>query len=151
MPSAVLFSNASFDEPAQATVLRSIESVKRKVFEDDTFRLYESCCSNNLDEKLKKEVSIKSESILGSVDNYVEHETINTILEGQISKINVISDLKPPTKKRKLKIIPNKVDVVIKEDAKNKTITLMTKVIIHFYIYICYFNIYIINSYLYKF
>lgn len=135
MPSAVLFSNASFDEPAQATVLRSIESVKRKVFEDDTFKLYENCCSNNLDKKEKNDVLIKSNSILASVDNYIEHETINTIVESQVSKINVISDINAPPKKRKLKIIPNKIDVIIKEDAKNKTITFMTKVIVHFNIF----------------
>lgn len=132
MPSGVLFSNASFDEPAQATVLRSIETVKKNVFEDNTFKLYESCYSKNVDEIKKKEVLIKNKSILESVDNYVEHETINTILESQISKTNIISDLMPPTKRRKLKIIPNKIDT--KEDAKNKTIAFMTKVCVYFII-----------------
>jgi len=138
MPSAILFSNASFDEPAQATVLRSIESVKRKALEDDTIKLYESYCSKNENEIEKKKSlvsSSNSNSILGFVDDLKEHTIINTILESQPLKINVTSDLKPLVKKRKLKIIPNKVDVsktIV--DSKNKTINFMKKVRLHFYL-----------------
>jgi len=127
MPSSILFSNATFDEPAQGTVLRLIESVKRKELEDDTLKLYESY-SKDFDKVEKKEIIIKNNSILGSVDNYVEHQPINTIFESQTSKIDEISDVKPLAKKRKLKLIPNQIEVVKTIDAKNKTINLMTKV-----------------------
>jgi len=127
MPSSILFSNATFDEPAQATVLRSIESVKRKVLEDDTLKLYENY-SKDLEKVEKKETIIKNNSILGSVDNYVEHQTINTIFESQTSKTDVVLDVKPLVKKRKIKLIPNQIEVVKTVDAKNKTINLMTKV-----------------------
>lgn len=129
MPTAVLFSNASFDEPAQATILRSIESVKRKTLEDDTLKLYESCCSKNLEEIKKNDTLMSNKGILGSFDNYVEHNTINTIFESQSSNIDVTSDLKQSTKKRKLKIIPNKIETTKTIDAKTKTINLMNKVI----------------------
>ncbi|VVC45636.1 Hypothetical protein CINCED_3A003007 [Cinara cedri] len=125
IPSAVLFSNALFDEPAQATVLRSIESVKRKVVEDDTIKLYESFLSKNFKETENKEQLNSSKSILGSVDDYVKHKTINTIIESQTSKIDIKSDRNPSVKKkRKLKIIPNKMS---SEDSQKKTINLMTK------------------------
>jgi len=70
----------------------------------------------------KKETIISGKSILQLVDNYVEHQTVNTIVESQTPKIDVTSDLKPLVKKRKLKIIPNKTINV-----KNETIDLMTK------------------------
>lgn len=127
MPSAILFSNATFDEPAQATVLRSIESVKRKELEVDTLKLYENY-SKDINRIEKKEMIISGKSILQSVDNYAEHQSINTIVECQIPKIDVMTDLKPLIKKRKLKIIPNKIEVIKTVDAKNKTINLMTKV-----------------------
>jgi len=145
MTSAVLFSNASFDEPSQVTVLRSLESAKRKVFEDNTLKLYESCCSKSLDKIETKESLIGTQSILGSVENYVEHDTINTIFESQPSKIIVLSDLKPSEKKRKLKIIPNTIEKAKTVDSKNKTLALMTKVsvfliiLIHFY-YLIFFK-----------
>jgi hypothetical protein len=136
MPSAVLFSNATFDEPAQATVLRSIESVKRKALEDDTIKLYESYCSKD-DKKIeKKSTSISSSSsnsILEFVDIFEEQTIINTISESQPLKIDVTSDLKPVVKKRKLKIIPNKIEypkTIV--DSKNKTINFMTKVSVYF-------------------
>lgn len=116
MPSAVLFSNASFDEPAQATVLRSIESIKRKVVEDNTIQLYESCLNKHFKEVENKEQLNSSKSILGSVDDYVEHKTFNTIIESQTSKIVIKLDPNPSIKKRKLKVIPNKIDVTISED-----------------------------------
>lgn len=142
MPSTILFSNASFDEPAQATVLRSIESVKRKALEDNTLELYKNRCSNSVE---KKEALIGCKSILESVDNYIEHKTINTILESQSTKIDFTSDFNSPTvKKRKLKIIPNKIDVAttpITVDAKNKTVDLMTKVSVYFGLIVFhYFN-----------
>lgn len=126
MPSSILFSNASFDEPAQATVLRSIESIKRKVIEDDTIKLYEDYCNQKLDPIEKKESLIPGKSILGSVDDNAE--SINTIAESQTSKLDVTFNLKPSTKKRKLIIVPNKIDVAKTVDAKNKTINFMTKV-----------------------
>lgn len=133
MPSTILFSSASFDEPAQATVLRSIESIKRKSLEDDTLNLYKNHCSNSVDRIEKKEVLVSGKSILESVDNYVEHKTINTIVESQTTKINFTSDFNSPSvKKRKLKIVPNKIDVAITVDAKNKTVDLMTKVSVCF-------------------
>lgn len=129
MPSTILFSNASFDEPAQATVLRSIESIKCKSLEDDTLNLYKNHCSNSLDRIEKKEVLVSGKSILESVDNYVELKSINTIVESQTTTINCTSNINSPSvKKRKLKIIPNKIDVAITVDAKNKTVDLMTKV-----------------------
>lgn len=141
MPTAVLFSNASFDEPAQATVLRSIESVKRKSLEDDTLKLYESCCSKDLDKIKINETLIINKSILGSVDNYVEYNTVNTIFESQSSKIDVTSDLKQLTKKRKLKIIPNKIEITKTLDAKTKTINLMNKVNLNFCVYGLYISV----------
>jgi len=137
MPSAVLFSNASFDEPAQATVLRSIESVKRKALEDDTIKLYKSYCSKyeNKTEKTNSLISSSSShSILGFVDNFEEHTIINTISESQPLKIDVTSDLKPLAKKRKLKIIPNTIDypkTIL--DSKSKVLNFMNKVSITFY------------------
>uniref|UniRef100_A0A2S2P209 Regulator of telomere elongation helicase 1 homolog n=1 Tax=Schizaphis graminum TaxID=13262 RepID=A0A2S2P209_SCHGA len=132
MPSAVLFSNASFDEPAQATVLRSIESVKRKALEDDTIKLYESYCNKD-DKKIEKKSTLigssSSNSILEFVDIFEEQTIINTISESQPLKIDVTSDLKPVVKKRKLKIIPNKIEypkTIV--DSKNKTINFMTNV-----------------------
>ncbi|XP_027854440.2 regulator of telomere elongation helicase 1 homolog [Aphis gossypii] len=113
MPSAVLFSNASFDEPAQATVLRSIESVKRKALEDDTIKLYESYCDKN-EEKIEKKSTLasssSSNSILKFVDIFEEQTIINTISESQPLKVDATSDLKPLVKKRKLKIIPNEIE-----------------------------------------
>lgn len=135
MPNTILFSNASFDEPAQATVLRSIESVKRKTLEDDTLKLYESCCSKDLDKIKKNDTLICNKSILGFVDNYVEPSTINTIFESQSLKFDVTSDLIPSTKKRKLKIIPNKIEVTKTIDAKTKTINFMNKVSLEFSVY----------------
>lgn len=136
MPSGVLFSNASFDQPAQATVLRSIESVKRKVLEDDTLKLYESCLSKNNDCEKKEETLNSSKSILKSVDECeLEHNKINTITESQTPKIEVSSDMKPLVKKRKIKMIPNKIEIVKKEDAKTKTVNFMTKVRIMFNVY----------------
>lgn len=132
MSSSVLFSNATFEEPAQATVLRSIECIKRKALEDDTLKLYEGSCSKNVDNIEKKEVFDGRKSILGSVDNYVEHGIINTIVESQTLKIDVTSNIMPSLKKRKFKIIPNKITDVEVLDSKNKTINLMTKVSIHF-------------------
>lgn len=133
MPSTVLFSNASFDEPAQATVLRSIESIKRKSLEDDTLNLYKNYCNKSVDKIEKKETLISGKSILESVDNYIEKKTVNTIVESQSTKINFSSDFNSPSvKKRKLKIIPNKIDVAKTVDAKNKTVDLMTKVSMHF-------------------
>jgi len=136
MPSAVLFSNATFDEPAQATVLRSIESVKRKALEDDTIKLYESYCSKD-DKKIEKKSTLisssSSNSILEFVDIFEEQTIINTISESQPLKIDVTSDLKPLVKKRKLKIIPNKIEypkTIV--DSKNKTINFMTKVSVYF-------------------
>jgi len=132
MPSAVLFSNASFDEPAQATVLRSIESVKRKVLEDDTIKLYKNYCSqfeNKIEITNTLVSSSSSNSILGFVDNFEEHAIINTISESQPLKIDVTSDLKPLVKKRKLKIIPNTIDypkTIV--DSKNKILNFMNKV-----------------------
>lgn len=131
MPSTVLFSNASFQEPAQSTVLRSLESAKRKVMEDDTLKLYESHCSRFADTLEKKEELNSSKSILESVDDYVENKIVNTIVESQSSIINVACDLKPLVKKRKLKIIPNKIEETRTVDAKNKTINFMTKVSKH--------------------
>ncbi|XP_015368271.1 PREDICTED: regulator of telomere elongation helicase 1 homolog, partial [Diuraphis noxia] len=131
MPSAVLFSNASFDEPAQATVLRSIESVKRKVLEDDTVKLYKSYCSKYEDKTEKTNTLISSSSsnsILGFVDNFEEHTIINTISESQPLKIDVTYDLKPFAKKRKLKIIPNTIDypkTIV--DSKSKILNFMNK------------------------
>lgn len=133
MPSTILFSNASFDKPAQATVTRSIESVKRKTLEDDTLNLYINHCSNNKDKIEKEETLVSGKSILESVDNYVEHKSVNTIVESQTNKINFTSNVNSPSiKKRKLKIIPNKIDVAVTVDAKNKTVDLMTKVSIYF-------------------
>jgi len=135
MPSAVLFSNASFDEPAQATVLRSIDSVKRKVLEDDTIQLYEGYCSKN-DNKIEKTnmliSSSSSNSILEFVDNFEDHTIINTISESQPLNIDVTSDLKPLAKKRKLKIIPNKIEYpkVIK-DSSSKILNFMNNVSVH--------------------
>lgn len=126
MPSSVLFSNASFDKPAQATVLRSIESIKRKVIEDDTVKLYEHYCNQKSDQIEKKESLVPGKSILGSVDAHAE--LINTIAESQTLKLDITSNLKPSIKKRKLKIVANKIDVVKTVDAKNKTINFMTKV-----------------------
>lgn len=136
MPSAVLFSNASFDEPAQATVLRSIESVKRKTLEDDTIKLYESYCDKN-EKKEEKKCSLvsscSSNSILEFVDIFEEQTIINTISESQPLKVDVTTDLKPLVKKRKLKIIPNKIEYPKKiVDSKNKTINYMTKVSLDF-------------------
>lgn len=143
MPSTVLFSNVSFGESAQSTVLRSIESAKQKVQENDIVQLYLSC-SKDLDKIEKKEPLINSnKSILESVDNYVDHNTINTIFESQPLKIDVTSDLKPLAKKRKLKIIPNKIEVAKTEDAKHKTVALMTKVSLYFYVYIENIRLYI--------
>lgn len=122
MPSAVLFSNASFDEPAQATVLRSIESVKRKVLEDDTIKLYEGYCSKNKNviEKKNTMISSSANSILGFVENFEEHKIINTISESQSLKTDVTSDLRPLVKKRKVKLIPNKIDIDSKiEDSRS--------------------------------
>lgn len=140
MPSAVLFTNASFQEPAQSTVLRSLESAKRKVMEDDTIKLYESHCSRLADSLEKKEEFNCSKSILGSVDDYADNKIVNTIFESQSSKINVTSDLKPLVKKRKLKIIPNKIEETKTVDAKNKTINFMTKVRKHLCLYIVWYN-----------
>lgn len=132
MPSAVLFSNASFNEPAQATVLRSIESVKRKTLEDDTIKLYESYCDKN-EKKSTLASSRSSNSILEFVDIFEEQTIINTISESQPLKVDVTSDLKPLVKKRKLKIIPNKIEYPKQiVDSKNKTINYMTKVSLHF-------------------
>lgn len=135
MPSTVLFSNASFDEPAQATVLRSIESVKRKVLEDGTIKLYEGYCSKN-ENKIEKTntlmIASSSNSILESVDIFEEHTIINTISESQPLKIDVISDLKPLAKKRKLKIIPNKIEypkTIV--DSKSKILNFMNNVSVH--------------------
>jgi len=138
MPSAVLFSNASFDEPAQATVLRSIESVKRKALEDDTIKLYESYCDKN--EKKNEKIctlvcSSNSTSILEFIDIFEEQSIINTISESQPLKADVTSDLKPLVKKRKLKIIPNKIEYSKQiVDSKNKTINYMKKVSLHFFL-----------------
>lgn len=135
MPSAVLFSNASFDEPAQATVLRSIESVKRTVLEDGTLKLYEGYCSKNENEIEKTNTLISSNSsnsILEFVDNFEEHKIINTILESQPLKIDVTSDLKPSAKKRKLKMIPNKIDYPkIIVDSKSKILNFMNNVSVY--------------------
>lgn len=131
MPSSVLFSSATFQEPAQATVLRSIECVKRKALEDDTLKLYEGSCTKNVDNIEKKETFDSKKSILGSVDNYVEREFISTISESQTLKIDVTSNVKSSVKKRKLKIIPNKINEVEILDSKNKTINFMTKVSIY--------------------
>lgn len=135
MPSAVLFSNASFDEPAQATVLRSIESVKRTVSEDGTLKLYEGYCSKNENEIEKTNSLISSNSsnsILEFVDNFEEHKIINTILESQPLKIDVTSDLKPLAKKRKLKIIPNKIEYPkIIVDSKSKILNFMNNVSVY--------------------
>jgi len=135
MPSAVLFSNASFDEPAQATVLRSIESVKRKVSEDGTIKLYEGYCCMN-ENKIEKSNTLisssSSNSVLESVDNFEEHTIINTILESQPLKIEVTSEIKPLAKKRKLKIIPNKIEypkTIV--DSKSKILNFMNNVCIH--------------------
>jgi len=132
MPSTVLFSNASFDEPAQATVLRSIESVKRKVLEDGTIKLYEGYCSKNENKIEKTNKPISSNSILGFVDNFEEHTIINTISESQPLKIDLTSDLKPLAKKRKLKIIPNKIEYpkpIV--DSKSKILNFMSNVSVH--------------------
>lgn len=137
MPSAVLFSNASFDEPAQATAVRSIESAKRKELEDDTIKLYASR-SKSLDCVNKKKPLAVGDSILGSVDNYVEPNTINTMFESQSKKVDLNYDLDQSAKKRKLKIIPNAID------SKNKTIALMTKVSVHYCL--VYFN-FVLNLY----
>jgi hypothetical protein len=135
MPSVVLFSNASFQEPAQSTVLRSLESAKRKVMEDDTLKLYESHCSKLADSLEKKEECSSSKSILASVDDYVENKIVNTIVESQSSITNVSCDLKPLVKKRKLKIIPNEIEETNTVVAKNKTINFMTKVSKYQYLY----------------
>lgn len=135
MPSTVLFSNASFGESAQSTILRSIECAKQKVQENDIVKLYQSC-SKDLDKIEKKEPLMNSnKSILESVDNYVDHNTINTIFESQPLKIDVTSNLKPLAKKRKLKIIPNEVETAKTADAKHKIVALMTKVSVFFYVY----------------
>lgn len=147
MPSAVLFSNASFQEPAQSTVLRSLESAKRKIMEDDTLKLYESHCSKLAGTLEKKEEFNSSRSILGSVDDYVDSKIVNTIVESQSSKINVTSDLKPLVKKRKLIIIPNKIEETKTIDAKNKTINFMTKVSKHLYLYIFSYSILCVTDY----
>lgn len=132
MPSTILFSNASFDEPAQATVLRSIESVKRKVVEDDTWKLYESCLNKHFKEIKNNEQLNSKKSILGSIDDSFEHKTINTIIESQTSKIDIKFDSKPTVKKRKIKIIPNKINDPKSEDSQKKTIELMTKVCVYY-------------------
>lgn len=132
MPSTILFSNASFDQPAQTSILRSIESVKRKVQEDDTLKLYENYLGVDTDSnKEKKESSNNSKGILKSVDEYVEFKKINTVSESQSPNTEVGSDLGSVVKKRKLKMIPNKIEVA-KKDAKNKTINFMTKVSVFF-------------------
>ncbi|XP_050544968.1 regulator of telomere elongation helicase 1 homolog isoform X2 [Daktulosphaira vitifoliae] len=125
MPSSIIFSKASFDEPAQATVVRSIESVKRKEMENDTLKLYESYRAKDI---TIKHTETNRKSLLESVDNYVEKKVINTVLESQCSKTEFNIDIMPSTKKRKLKIIPNKIEKEKKEDAKVKTMNLMTKV-----------------------
>ncbi|XP_050420877.1 regulator of telomere elongation helicase 1 homolog isoform X2 [Adelges cooleyi] len=127
MPSSILFSKAAFDEPAQATVIRSIESVKRKELENDTLKLYESYHTEN-ENVIKKELKTSGKSLLESVDNYVEQKIINTVAESQCLKMDINCEARPLAKKRKLKIIPNKIEVVKKEDAKNKTINFMSKV-----------------------
>jgi len=135
MPSAVLFSNASFDEPAQATVLRSIETVKRTVLEDGTLKLYEGYCRKNENEVEKTNTLINSNSsssILEFVDNFEDHKTINTILESQPLKIDVTSDLKPLAKKRKLKMIPNKIEypkTIL--DSKSKILNFLNNVSVY--------------------
>lgn len=129
MSSSILFSNATFDEPAQANVLRSKESVKPKVRDDDTLKLYKPYIKD-LDIVKKKETIINSKSI----NNYVEHQIINTVLESQTSKIDVISEIKPLTKKRKLKIIPNKIEVFEEIDALHKKTNFINKVnLIYFF------------------
>lgn len=137
MPSAVLFSNASFGEPAQATVLRSIESVKRKALEDDTIKLYESYCDKSekkIEEKSTLASSSSSNSILKFVDIFEEQTIINTISESQPLKVDATSDLKPLVKKRKLKIIPNKIEHPKKiVDTSIKTVNYMTNVSLHFF------------------
>lgn len=135
MPSAVLFSNASFDEPAQATVLRSIESVKRKALEDDTIKLYESYCDKN-EEKIEKKSTLasssSSNSILKFVDIFEEQTIINTISESQPLKVDATSDLKPLVKKRKLKIIPNEIEHPKKiVNTTVKTVNYMANVSLH--------------------
>lgn len=138
MPSAVLFSNASFDEPAQATVLRSIESVKRKALEDDTIKLYESYCDKNekiIEKKSTLASSSSSNSILEFVDIFEEQTIINTISESQPLKVDVTSDLKPLVKKRKLKIIPNKIECpkkIIVDSTNNTVVNYMKNVSLHF-------------------
>lgn len=139
MPSTVLFSNASFGESTQSTVLGSIKCDKPKVQENDIVKLYLNC-SKDFDKIEKKEPLINSnKSILESVDNYVEHNTINTIFETQPLKIDVTPNLTPLAKKRKLKIIPNKIEIAKTEDAKNKTVALMTKVSVYFYVYASFY------------
>lgn len=135
MPSTVLISNTSFGESAQSTVLRSIECAKREAQENDIVKLYLNC-SKDLDKIEKQEPLINSnKSILESVDNYVDHNTINTIFESQPLKIDATPNLKPLAKKRKLKIIPNKIEIAKTADAKHKTVALMTKVSVCFYVY----------------
>lgn len=145
MPSTVLFSSASFNEPAQSTVLRSIECAKRNELNNDFLQqYYDSGLSKDSDKIDKKKTLSSSQSILESVDTLVEHNTINTIYERQESKLDVIPDFVPSAKKRKLKIIshvdkdPNTVD------AKNKVVSLMCNVSI--YLCVC---IVIINALVY--
>lgn len=137
MPSAVLFSSASFEQPAQSTVLRSIECSKSTNEPNNDFlQQYFDSGLSKISDKVDKKIPLSSSSsfsILRSVDFLVEHDTINTINERQETKLDETPDFVPSAKKRKLKIIPNVVKDPKTEDTKTKIVSLMSNVSIFFF------------------